>query len=264
MPAIAPGNGENPSLSRNCEEVSFWLPARIPIGDLPLFICEVQIMAILRSTSTPSTQRLNRLGTVVSLTGLSWLATTLPAMAHHPFGGKAPTNFIEGFLSGLGHPVIGLDHFVFVVAIGLIAAKQSRGIFVVAAFLLAAMLGTSLHLASVNLPALEVVIAGSVVAFGAMLLFEKNLNWLMMVGLGAIAGLFHGYAYGEAVIGAEMTPILAYLAGFTLIQFGIAAVTQQIGKAILQRTSGQPTAIRFSGLAICAVGLVFLTTSLLG
>jgi len=223
------------------------------------------IMVISRSsTFSRPVQSLSRWWTVVWLTGLSWLAAALPAMAHHPFGGKAPTNFWEGFLSGLGHPVIGLDHFVFVIAIGLIAARQARGIFVVAAFLLAAMLGTSLHLASVNLPGLEVVIAGSVVAFGAMLLFEKNLNLLMMVVLGAIAGLFHGYAYGEAVIGAEMTPILAYLAGFTLIQFGIAAVAQQIGKAILQKTPGQPTAIRFSGLAISAVGLVFLTASILG
>jgi len=220
-------------------------------------------MAILRSASTQPTQSFKRLWTV-SLIGLSWLAATLPAIAHHPLGGEAPSNFVEGFLSGLGHPVIGLDHFIFVVAIGLIAAKQTRGIFVVAAFLLTAMLGTSLHLAAVDLPALEVAIAASVVAFGAMLLFEKNLNWLVVLGLGAIAGLFHGYAYGEAVIGAEMTPILAYLAGFTLIQFGIAAVAQQIGKVILQKSPGQPPAIRFSGLAICAAGLVFLTTSLLG
>lgn len=221
-------------------------------------------MAILRSAFTQSTQSFKHLWTVVSLIGLSWLATTLPAIAHHPFGSEAPSNFVEGFLSGLGHPVIGLDHFIFVVAIGLIAAKQTRGIFVVAAFLLTAMLGTSFHLAAVDLPALEVAIAASVVAFGAMLLLEKNLNWLVVLGLGAIAGLFHGYAYGEAVIGAEMTPILAYLAGFTLIQFGIAAVAQQIGKVILQKSPGQPSAMRFSGLAICAAGLVFLTTSLLG
>ncbi|NJN59682.1 MAG: HupE/UreJ family protein [Leptolyngbyaceae cyanobacterium SL_5_9] len=217
-----------------------------------------------QTTSPQTTQRLSHFWTISSLTSLSWLAAALPALAHHPSGGETPTNFIEGFLSGLGHPVIGLDHLVFVVAIGLIAAKQSKGIFVVLAFLLSAMLGTSLHLASVNLPGSELVIAGSVVAFGAMLLFEKSLNGLMVIGLGAIAGLFHGYAYGEAIIGAEMTPILAYLAGFTLIQLGIAAVAQQIGRAILQTKSGQPAAIRFSGLAICAVGLVFLTTSLLG
>lgn len=33
-----------------------------------------------------------------------------------------------------------------------------------------------------------------------------------------VTGLFHGYGYGGAVVGAENTPILAYLMGFSLIQ----------------------------------------------
>jgi urease accessory protein len=40
--------------------------------------------------------------------------------------------------------------------------------------------------------------------------------------LAALAGLFHGYAYGEAVVGAGMDPIMAYLAGLCLIQMAIA------------------------------------------
>ncbi|MEM8612959.1 MAG: hypothetical protein AAGF93_13145 [Cyanobacteria bacterium P01_H01_bin.105] len=34
------------------------------------------------------------------------LFTALPALAHHPLGGKTPSTFIECFLSRLGHPVI--------------------------------------------------------------------------------------------------------------------------------------------------------------
>jgi hypothetical protein len=47
-----------------------------------------------------------------------------PAFAHHALGGKLPATAWEGFLSGLAHPVIGLDHLAFVVAIGLVAAGQ--------------------------------------------------------------------------------------------------------------------------------------------
>src|SRR5262249_61127194 len=43
-----------------------------------------------------------------------------PASAHHLMGGKLPGNAWEGFLSGLGHPIIGPDHFAFVVGVGLI------------------------------------------------------------------------------------------------------------------------------------------------
>jgi urease accessory protein len=32
-----------------------------------------------------------------------------PAFAHHPMGGLTPATFADGLLSGLGHPVIGLD-----------------------------------------------------------------------------------------------------------------------------------------------------------
>jgi urease accessory protein len=229
--------------------------------NLPLFICEVQIMAIVRSsTSSKPTLHLSRLWAIGAVS-LSLLTIALPATAHHPSGGEAPTTFLQGFLSGLGHPIVGLDHFVFVVAIGLIASRH-RGFFAVAAFLLAALAGTGLHLAGFSLPALEVVIAGSVIALGAMLLFEKSLSLWMTVGLGAIAGLFHGYAYGEAVVGAEMTPILAYLAGFTLIQFGVAIAVQQFSKAVIQQMAHPASIIRFSGLAISAAGLVFLTASL--
>ena len=46
------------------------------------------------------------------------------AFAHHPLGGMIPQNFMQGFLSGIGHPVIGFDHLAFVVAVGLIAASK--------------------------------------------------------------------------------------------------------------------------------------------
>ncbi len=63
---------------------------------------------------------------LVAVVGL--LFASAPALAHHPFGGEAPTNAIEGFLSGLGHPVIGLDHLAFTIAAGLLAAVMGQAI----------------------------------------------------------------------------------------------------------------------------------------
>lgn len=65
------------------------------------------------------------------LTGLiTWALTltllftiTAPALAHHPFGGTTPSTWIQGFLSGMGHPVIGPDHFVFTIVVGLLATR---------------------------------------------------------------------------------------------------------------------------------------------
>ena len=44
-----------------------------------------------------------------------------------------------------------------------------------------------------------------------------------LAAIAAAGGLVHGYAYGEAVIGAETTPLLAYLTGLALTQTAMLA-----------------------------------------
>ncbi len=66
-----------------------------------------------------------------------------PAFAHHLMGGHTPATFGEGILSGLGHPVIGLDHFAAVVAVGCLAAAHRAAYPLVVAFVLAMMAGVS-------------------------------------------------------------------------------------------------------------------------
>lgn len=120
--------------------------------------------------------------------------------------GKTPSNLWEGFLSGVGHPVIGIDHLAFVVAVGLIAVGIPNGISIIASFLATVILGTGIHLLSIDLPLTEIAIALSVLVFGTMLALKQKLSVQFLSIFAAIAGIFHGYAYGEAIIGAEMTP----------------------------------------------------------
>jgi urease accessory protein len=189
-----------------------------------------------------------------------------PAFAHHPTGGKTPTDWLSGFLSGLGHPVIGLDHLAFVIATGLISVGQPRGILIPGAFVLAAMAGTGIHLLNWNLPQPEMIISLSVVVFGIILGFRTNLesrfNSAIFAGLAAIAGIFHGYAYGESIIGATVAPLVAYLVGFTLIQFGIAVAVLSIASFALSRLNQNGFFLRFAGLAIAAAGFVFLSKAI--
>ncbi|MEW5856731.1 MAG: HupE/UreJ family protein [Cyanobacteriota bacterium] len=202
---------------------------------------------------------------IVFLVLISTFLCAQQAIAHHPMGGKTPSNLFEGFFSGLAHPLIGLDHFAFVVAIGLLAVGQVRGAFIPAGFVLTALAGTGIHLLNLDLPAAEIAIAGSVIVFGALLVTPNKPNWLVLLALGAIAGLFHGYAYGEAIVGAGMTPLVAYLVGFSLIQYGVALVALLIGNAVSRKSATQPLSWqRFAGLAICSIGVVFLSNSILG
>ncbi|HIK11523.1 MAG TPA: HupE/UreJ family protein [Oscillatoriaceae cyanobacterium M33_DOE_052] len=208
----------------------------------------------------------------VKLTGvilfvLFSIVAASPAMAHHAFGGETPTNFWEGFLSGLAHPIIGLDHFAFVVAVGLLAVAiapgKSIGIAIPAGFILTTIAGVGLHLTGANLPLPELVVAASVFAAGGMLATSKTTNWQGLVALAAIAGIFHGYAYGEAIVGAEMTPLWAYLTGFTIIQMTVAAIAFNLGKTALENIPNSPGLyLRFAGFTICGIGASFLASAI--
>jgi urease accessory protein len=198
------------------------------------------------------------LGTVLFFTAL-----IEPAAAHHMMGGRTPATFLAGFLSGLAHPVIGLDHFAFVVAVGLLAALSGRrGAIIPAAFILATLAGTGIHLLNFNLPLPEVAIAAFLLLSGILLAGESRPNLFLLAGTAAAAGIFNGYAYGEAIVGAEMTPLLAYLAGFALIQLAIAFAAYQVGQFALNRANERPSRLlRVAGFILAGVGAAFLSSA---
>ena len=203
---------------------------------------------------------LERRTVVASVAGaLASMAITLPAFAHHPLGGEAPQTLMQGFLSGLGHPVIGLDHLAFVIAVGLLAAVVAGGRWVPTAFVAATLVGTGLHLAGLDLPAPELVISTSVVIFGGLAVMRDRLNPGVVCLLAAIAGLFHGYAYGEAVVGAEAAPLVAYLAGFAGVQGAIAYAAYLLSqRAINKNTTAGLVSVRHTGYAVLGAGAAFL------
>lgn len=213
----------------------------------------------------PFTQSIQRWLLTIGLGLAALLLLSPPALAHHPLGGRLPSNIFEGLFSGFAHPVIGLDHLAFVIAAGLVGALMSRGIVIPVAFVLASLGGTGLHLLLFDLPVPEFVIAASVLLFGIVLAWGRSLNVPLVVALGAIAGIFHGYAYGEAVVGAEMAPLFAYLVGFASIQLVISLAACNVGRILLKVNAIEGLLrLRFMGFALCGVGVVFLSDWVLG
>ncbi|HEX2827669.1 MAG TPA: HupE/UreJ family protein [Burkholderiales bacterium] len=161
------------------------------------------------------------------------LAFPTLAHAHHAMGGTTPSNFFEGFVSGLAHPVIGIDHLLFVLAVGAACYAFRLGAGTVAAFLGCALAGTLAHYYRLTVPYAEAWVAASLIVAGALLLLASRRRmsaWLP--AFFALAGLAHGYAYGESIVGAEATPLFAYLAGFTLVQIAIALTAYSIARAL--------------------------------
>jgi len=191
---------------------------------------------------------------------IALLGAASPALAHHPLGGRAPADLFEGVVSGFAHPIIGLDHFAFLLAIGLLAVGQQRRYWIPAAFVVATVAGTTVHLMGMNLFRVEAMVALSVVLSGALLVAYRRYRPSLLIALSGIAGLFHGYAYGEAIVGAENTPLFAYLVGFSVIQYVIMATTIWAGGRVVHAVSEQAsqTLVRVTGSAISAIGLAFL------
>jgi urease accessory protein len=185
-----------------------------------------------------------------------------PAFAHHLMGGRTPSTFLEGLLSGLGHPVIGIDHFAAVVAVGCLAAAHRAGAALAVAFVIAMMGGVALHLHGTTVPAAELLVALSVIALGAILLRLRQLPVSAALGLFVVVGLIHGYALGESIYGAERTPLAAYLIGLAIIQSGIALGAMAIARAVT-RDSADQVRLRLIGAGIAGIGLAVLMQQLI-
>jgi urease accessory protein len=185
-----------------------------------------------------------------------------PAQAHHLMGGRMASTAFEGFMSGIAHPVIGIDHLAMIVAIGVLAAAIRSGFALAGIFVLAAMVGTGLHLLRLNLPGSEALVALSVLAAGALIALRKTPNRALVFGIGAVAGVLHGYAYGESIFGAESTPLVAYLVGFTAVQLVVAGIAYAIAKHLRDKSGEQALILRPAGFVVAGAGLALLATQL--
>ena len=93
----------------------------------------------------------------------------------------------------------------------------------------------------------------------ALLMTRRVSAGALLIGF-ALAGLFHGHAFAEAVIGAEATPILAYLAGLAVIQGAL-----MLGAMALARQATRARWLRPAMGAMASVaGLGFLVVALVG
>ena len=134
------------------------------------------------------------------------LFMTGSASAHHVMGGRTPTTFVEGFLSGLGHPVIGPDHLAFLLAIGVAVGVGGLNLVLPALFVVASAIGVALHVNGIDVPGAEILVAVSVLLAGFLIARGRALPVSLWAALFVTAGLFHGYAFGESIFGAERSP----------------------------------------------------------
>ena len=176
-----------------------------------------------------------------------------PAWAHHVMDGKLPQTFLQGLLSGFGHPVIGVDHLAAIVGVGILAALAGRSAAVVLAFSVAVIAGVGLHLSRIDLPASELFVGLTTLLIGALVILRQSMSAGRALLLFAIAGLVHGYALGESIVGAEASPLVAYLLGLLVMQTAIGVVVYAAVRS-LSRWPARTTGLTIAGVLVALAG----------
>jgi len=191
-----------------------------------------------------------------SLLAIPALLIATPAWAHHVMGGRLPSTFLEGLLSGLGHPVLGPEHLGFLIAVAVVVGACGLSLALPALFIVAMAMGVSAHVAGFALPAAEIVVALSTLLAGCLIMAGRMLPTAAWGALFAVAGFFHGYAFGESIYGAETAPLAAYLIGLVAVQSALA-----VGIALfVRRVGGRVSAPipRLAGAAVFGMGFAIL------
>lgn len=190
---------------------------------------------------------------------LGGLVAATPALAHHAMDGETPSTLAQGLISGFAHPVIGLDHLAALIGVGLVSSRFARGLALPAFWLVAMAAGVGIHLASATLPHAELFVALSVVIIGLAATIRTTLPFATVAVLFAAGGALHGYALGESIVGAETTPVAAYLVGLVAVQTvlttGIAFAARRLSNTSFAAPSLQ---LRLAGLAVAVTGAVTL------
>lgn len=188
----------------------------------------------------------------------SALAPLLMALVLWPVAAWAHVESGEagGFLSGMSHPVSGLDHVVAMIAVGLWGAQLGMpAIWILpVVFPLLMAIGGMLGLVGAPLPGVEVGIALSAVALGALVLGRVRLPLAAAVILVGFFAIFHGHAHGTELQPGENATL--YSLGFVIATGLLHAVGIAIG--LIQRWRLGGRVVQAAGGLIMAAGLYFL------
>ena len=188
---------------------------------------------------------------VLFLLFLSWAA---PASAHVQKGEAA------SFLTGLRHPVSGLDHVLAMVSVGLWGAELGAPAMwlLPVTFPMVMALGGMMGLLGIPLPGVEIGIALSAIALGSAVAAEARPRLAVAAVMVGVFAIFHGHAHGTELPAGQSG--LLYSLGFVIATGCLHATGIAIG--LIHRWSWGGRVLRAAGAGVAAAGVFFLWRAL--
>ncbi len=177
------------------------------------------------------------------LIALALSALSFSAFAH--VGGDAHDH--GGFLTGFLHPVTGLDHLAAMLAVGVWSAMTTRRLWIAPlSFAALLLVGALLAQSGLAFPAIEPMIAASMLVVGLLLAAQVKLPEAAGAVLVGAFALFHGAAHGQELAAG------AALAGMVVGTALLHAAGIAIGLGFKRASQWLP---RLAGGAVALMGL---------
>lgn len=166
------------------------------------------------------------------------------------------TGSITGIVSGLKHPVSGMDHVLAMISVGLWGAQLGPPAVwaLPVAFPMVMAFGGMLGLMGISLPGIEIGIAVSAIVLGAMIVTESRPPLWIAAALVGFFAIFHGHAHGTELPAGSSG--LLYSIGFVAATGMLHGVGIAMG--LVHRFRGGRLAVRAAGAVVSAAGVFFL------
>ena len=175
---------------------------------------------------------------------------TLPAvtLAHT---GQGDHSFLDGFT----HPLMGVDHLLAMLVVGVWSMLNSRRVWLAPlVFVTLLTIGALAGQHGLQVPQLEPLVAASVLVLGVMLSLPFKLGSAASLAIIGGFALFHGVAHGgelstgtSVIAGIVIGSALLHASGMTFAHFVLKSRPQ------LARRLGQLVAVLGGGLVLSAV-----------
>lgn len=167
-----------------------------------------------------------------------------------------PGHDTSGMLSGMMHPLLGWDHLLAMVAVGMLAVmgRKKPAWQLPLAFVSFMLIGAIFGMNGLAIPAVENGILLSLVVLGGLLASGRTNSLLVLTACCALFGTLHGNAHGIELPAGQGA--ISYVVGFTLATIVLHAA------GYLVASKWQTIALRISGVAIASIGVVAMITAI--
>lgn len=197
----------------------------------------------------------------ISSRTLALLAATLLPLAASAHTG-VDSGLHHGLVAGFMHPLTGADHLAAMVAVGVWSALSARRawpdlLWAPLAFAGMLLAGALVGLAGLQLPAVEPMIAASLLVLGLLVAARVHLPAGVAMAVVGLFAVFHGVAHGHELAGEHDAALtLAGMVGATVL---LHAAGIALGWALRHANAWLP---RIAGAAVVGLGATLLAQAI--